>query len=154
MSSLTFQTENYKFVEFNQVDRVVNIKIVPTEGRDITDHDITEIEEFLHEIGKWEALIKTGFNLLSDLKIVQIDPETATYYKREFGPQKYNVRVTSGSMNLSINARISLTSEERRRREDPLLPVQEVYRQIENIPKWRTFIKTRQLLSESSSFTE
>lgn len=142
MSQLTFQTDRYNFAEFSREDRTVLVKIIPVENRGVTEDDVREIEKFLCEIGKWETLVKAGLNLLSELKIVQIEEEAMSYYEREFGPQRYNLRVTRDRFNKRIDVRIWLTTEERRRRGEEVLPIQEVYRQIKNIPKWRNFIKS------------
>jgi len=153
MSTTAFQTEKYRF-EFVQEREFVLIKIKLVEPlahrRDITDEDVKEIENFLDDVGKWETLVKTGINLLSDLEIVQISEETKRYHQREFGAEKYRIEVRKSS-NWHIDATIELSREERHRRGDRevQLPVDEVFKQIQNIPKWKSFIKASRLLRQT-----
>lgn len=155
MSRFLLETEKYRF-EFIQEQITVLIKIKLTEElaqtRDVTDEDVEEIKKFFEDIGKWETLLKTGINFLSDLEIIQVSEETQRYYQKEFSPEKYRIEVNKLSYWL-IKARVHLSGEERHRRSggEPQLLVDEVYKQVKNIPKWKSFIKTSQLLRQAQT---
>lgn len=63
------------------------------EGRDVTNDDKKKIKAFLDELWEWESLIKAGLNLVSELKIIQVDQTTLQNYHKEFGREKYRVNV-------------------------------------------------------------
>lgn len=137
------KTEKYKFVGFEQSGNHMFFFVVPVEGRDIASGDEGEIRDFLEELGKWESLIKAGLNLLSELKIVQVDDTTLQNYQKEFGSEKYRVDIQRDTMHERLRVSIYLTAEERHRREGvglgSTLQVQEIYDQVKNVPKWRAF---------------
>ena len=144
------QTENYKFTNFEQSDSGVSFNIVTIEGIDVTDDYKEEIEAFLDELGKWESLVKAGLNLISELKIAQIDETTLQNYQKEFGSEKYRVNVQRGRFGRRLVVHAYLSREERHRREgtgiSSVLQVQEIHDQLKNVSKWRAFKKAMQLI--------
>jgi len=150
---LKFQTEKYEF-EFVQEGNYVLIRIKLAEGfskmRDIVAADCEEIEQFLSDIGKWENLIKAGLNLLFHLEIVQVNEDTMSRYEGEFGPEKYEIEVKK-TKDWLIVAWIYVSREERYRRWGGIenqLPVNEIYEQVRNIPKWKSFKKASRFIRE------
>lgn len=149
MSYEEFQTESYRFVNFHQIGLNVIFEVVPIEGRDVTDDDRTKINEFLHELGKWENVVKAGLNLLSDLTVIQVEQSILQSYEKEFGIEKYAVNIEIASLRQRLTVITRLSREERHRREatetSPVFRVQEIYDQVKNIPKWRALQKAMNL---------
>ena len=143
------KTEKYKFTDFEQADSGISFSVVPIEGRDVNDDDKEEIEAFLNELGRWESLIKAGLNLISELKIAQIDDTILQNYQKEFGSEKYRANVQRGRFGRHLRVHMHLSSEERHRRTSSFLQVQEIYDQLKNIPKWRAFRKAMQLIRQT-----
>jgi hypothetical protein len=144
------QTEKYKFTDFEQTDSGISFNVVTIEENDVTEDDREEIEAFLNDLGKWESLVKAGLNLLSELKIVQVEEITLQNYQKEFGSEKYRVNVQRGRFGRHLRVNVYLSIEERHRRagtgDSSVLQVQEIYDQLKNIPKWRAFRKAMQLI--------
>ena len=80
-----FETEKYVF-GFSQLEKIVRIKVATFERRGFTDEDISELEEFLADMGKWEVFIKVGRSLLEELGIKP---------KSEKEPEKGSLSITT-----------------------------------------------------------
>jgi len=145
------QTEKYEFADFEQADSGISFNVVPIERRDVADDDKEEIEAFLKDLGKWESLVRAGLNLLSELKIIQVDETTLRNYEKEFGNEKYRVNVQRDSSDRHLRVHMRLSREERHRRASSFLQVQEIYDQLKNAPKWRVFKKAMQLIRRNTT---
>jgi hypothetical protein len=145
--------DSYKFSEFALVGtRTVKFRVNSVTGRDFNVADKLRIENMLKDLGKWENLIKTGLHLFSELGFIHAEEATLSNYEKPFGIGLYSTAANVDSDNENIWVDISLAPEERQRREaaniTPIIQVEEIYGQLSNIPKWKTFEKTIKLLIE------
>jgi len=147
------QVESYKFTNFEQSENRVSFRVATIEGRDLTTDDRDMLEAFLDDIGKWESLVKAGLNLLFELSIVQVDETTLQKYQKEFGSEKYTRNIGRDSLGRYLYVHVRLSRDERHRREgtglDSTLQVQEIYDQLNNVPKWRAFKKAVELIGRN-----
>jgi len=150
MSFVDIVISDYKFSNFRAVDAVVSFAVGTIEGRDVSGDDANKIVELLHHLGKWENLLKTSLNLISELKIRPVDQTTLQYYQKEFGSEKYHTDAKLGKLSSNLAVTMHLESEERRKREalgiDHGLHIEEIYDQLKNIPKWISFKKMLELI--------
>jgi hypothetical protein len=142
--------DSYKFRNFSLAgNTTIDFAVTPIEGRDVTEADSQTVREILEDLGKWESLIETGLHMLSDLRIIQIVQATLQSYEKPYGIELYevNIRRAFEHLNCSIHTR----PEERHRRENTgtaAISVEEIQGQVNNIPKWKAFKKTIQLVKE------
>ena len=146
--------EGYKFSEFSILnDTTVRFKVT-SNFIDFTKDDVIYIEDIIkNNLGKWESLIKTGLHIFSELHIIQPEQAVLQNYEKPFGIELYkSPSVEIDGLHDCLWVFISLTPEERRKRQSanvtPILQVEEIKRQISNIPKWKAFEKTIKIAKE------
>jgi len=148
-----FKTEKYEFYFYHPKDRferktVVQVNIAAVERRNFTDRDISELNKFFNDMGKWERITEAGKSLLEDLGLATKVEEQG---KIESGYENYNVKLDKKDDR--VNVRITLTKEEslRRTKGDSYrgeLSLEEITEQVKNVPKWQTLKKTLGELKE------
>jgi len=146
--------EGYKFSEFSILDDTTVRFKVTSNFIDFTKDDVIYIEDIIkNNLGKWESLIKTGLHIFSELHIIQPEQAVLQNYEKPFGIELYkSPSVEIDGLHDCLWVFISLTPEERRKRQSanvtPILQVEEIKRQISNIPKWKAFEKTIKIAKE------
>ena len=147
----TFTTEKYDFYFYLIKDmrgrpRGVGINVATIERREVTEDDENEVRSFIEDMGKWEALAKTGRSLLEDLGFGLRGGEEQ---EKEFGidtpTQKYKVDYERKDNRILVRIKLTSTESLRRTRGDTtlaVLPLEEIVEQIKNVPKWQIFKKT------------
>ncbi len=69
-------------------------------------------------MGKWEALIKTGINLIEDLEIMPVNKATNKLYQNELGVERYIIKLIEEKTRPElIKVQFRLNKEERHKRE-------------------------------------
>lgn len=138
-----FETEKYRFWFYQDKDKwIVYVDVATVEGRDITDEDVAELNDFFMDMGKWETFVKAGKSLLGDLGVYAKGEKE---HEKEFGIEKY-VIPTFEKKKSRLAVTIKLKPEESLRRTKgdtkwDVLPVGEIVEQIKNVPKWQTLRK-------------
>ncbi|MFX0203661.1 MAG: hypothetical protein ACFFCW_46780 [Candidatus Hodarchaeota archaeon] len=136
-----FETEKYVFW-FSQLEKIVRIKVATFERREFTDEDISELEEFLADMGKWETFVKVGKSLLEELGI---KTKSEKELEKEFGFEKYQI-IKFKKEDYPVEIIMDLTTKEiharERRKTRTTLSKEEIMEQIKNVPKWQTLKKT------------
>ena len=143
-----FQIEKH-VLSFEQLNELVIVTIQRSDKKSITDVDIQELQQIFNDMGKWENLMNTGMNFLTELGIIPITKIDKEQRQREFGAEKYNGRVEKGkdsAGNEIVKVIFGLTEDEIHRRENlklnTSLSEEEIKDQVKNVPKWRTLTKT------------
>jgi hypothetical protein len=132
----------------------VMFEVVPITNRDITQEDEEVVDDILCYMGKWESLIKTSSNLLSDLGIIHPEPAVIQNLEKPSGIELYETQIQRVAYTERLHVRVTLEREERHRREllgVPLISVEEIQGQLCNIPKWNAFEKTMQAIKKTIS---
>lgn len=148
--------DDYKFDNFRMEGRdtsTIFFDAARVDRNDVTNEDKEKIVNMLSELGKWEALVRTGFNLLSEMGIGPFERATLDGCEKKFGVELYEFRAVQWRRNPYCSTfEIHLKVDERHRREDrniePIFSTKEIYDQITNIPKWKAFEKTMKIIKE------
>jgi hypothetical protein len=156
MSTQEIKIESYRFFNFRLAENTtVLFSVAVIEGRDFNGTDSQKVTGILNGLGKWESLIKGGLNVLSDLRIIQIEQSTLQSYEKSCGIESYEVNIQRGALGLQLNCSIHIRPEERRRREQinisPTLTLEEITGQLSNISKWKAFEKAMKIIKEQWS---
>jgi hypothetical protein len=156
ISTQEIKVESYRFFNFRLAgNATVLFNVAIIEGRDFNGTDSQKVTGILNGLGKWEILIKGGLNVLSDLRIIQIEPSVLQSFERSCGIELYEVNIQRGRLGVQLECGIHIKPEERRRREQlnisPVLTVEEITSQLSNIPKWKAFEKTMKIIKEQWS---
>jgi hypothetical protein len=139
--------DKYTFSGFKLVANGV-IFAVHSNSYKVTDVDAEKIKKLITEnLGKWENLVKTSFQLFFELGFIQPTIHLASNYEQPSGIELYeNPTVEIENFNRCLWVSISLTQDECEKRRNnnlsPLMKVEEIITQINNIPKWIDFEKT------------
>jgi len=143
----------YKFKNFCLDGNSVIFNVECT-YKDADDSNRAEIELMMKDMGKWDCLVYSGDFLLSNLKNIQSIPKNALEkYHTKFGADLYKPAVVTivekgkTTDKSLLKVKIELTDGEYQKREGvriarPVLRVDEIMKQVENIPKWIVFQKT------------
>ena len=136
-------------LRIEQSKDLVTVSIQRIDKQNITEIDIQELQQLFNDMGKWENLMKTGINFLTELGITPIDGINKEFSQREFGAEKYNGKVErekDSSGNEIVKVIFGLTEDELHRRENQKMKTslseEEIKEQVQNIPKWRMLTKT------------
>lgn len=145
--------EKYKFSEFTILQTSTVRFKVTSNSYEVTVDDENYIKDAINSnLGMWESLIKTGLQVFSELGIIHLEQGIPEEYERPFGVELYEVTTSTERPHDWIWAFISLTTEERHRRQNanlnPLLQVEEIKGQLSNITKWKNFSKTMKIIKE------
>ncbi|HMK94807.1 MAG TPA: hypothetical protein VK536_05330 [Candidatus Limnocylindrales bacterium] len=143
MSSDVIETEGYRFWNFKGGDNLVTFNVIPLFGRDLNKKELDKLEAMLDDLGKWENLVKSGQTLLSELKMVTLQPADAVNYEKPYGPDQYETAINQVD-NKTLEVSIRLVNDEsciREERKMELLSVKEIWDQISNLSKWRCMHK-------------
>jgi len=123
------ESSDYRF-EFKLNRSSVIFGAVRVDGNDLTADDEQRVIECLKDMGKWEATVKALSDLLTGAGLSNatsnINPSRLNAYETQLDKDR---DVTTG--------RIYLSPEERHRRNEAPLSVEEISGQVENIDKWR-----------------
>jgi bifunctional N-acetylglucosamine-1-phosphate-uridyltransferase/glucosamine-1-phosphate-acetyltransferase GlmU-like protein len=147
----------YKFKNFRREENSV-VFAVECENKEVDVDNRAEIESFLKDIGKWDCLVYSGVFLLSDLKnIYSTQKNNPEKYLTKFGVDLYKPALVTieekkeKTDNCILKIKIDLNETELQKRllqKYPALLVDEIIKQVENIPKWIVFQKTLRNLRE------
>jgi len=145
--------EDYTFAEFSLLDASTVRFKVTSQSIEVCEEDERRVEGILNNsLGKWESLMKTGLQMLSELRIIQPEQAVLQDYEKPFGMKLYNLRADVDSLRDCIWVFVSLKPEERRRRQSanvtPIFQVDEVRNQLGNISKWKAFEKAMRIVKE------
>jgi hypothetical protein len=148
--------DGYKFDNFRFAERstsTVLFDFMLDSENEVTSDDKQKIMTMLCEMGKWESVIKTGFILFSELGIRHIEPATLQQYEKPSGAELYEISLVERQTNpYFATCKIHLKADELQRRQhlnvNPVFTSEEVANQIKNIPKWKAFEKTLNILKE------
>lgn len=122
--------------------------------RMINSEDIEIIKKLIFEnLGKWENLVKTSFQLFYELGIIDRSKDLAQNYKQPSGLELYECPSAEwDNMNHCIWVSIALNQEEYEKRRanhvSPIMELEEIESQLSNIPKWLDFQKTLKNVKE------
>jgi hypothetical protein len=147
---------DYRFENFSEIGCTVSFNaVLIVMNRDLTEEDTSAIKAAFGDLGKWENLMKTSINLLKDLGVTKVPDETVEVYNKPLGYDLYSIQVGLNRFDDRIGIVFSLSPDERRKRRakelrvnrnnydyEPKITVDELYGQISNLLKWRTFKKT------------
>src|SRR3990170_3850361 len=137
--------EKYRFSNFKVFEGNRVIFKVDSNTYKITTEDEENIKKLITEnLGKWENLVKTSFQLFYELGIIQPSMNLPQNYKLSFGTEPYEYpTIEAENMNRCIWVSIALTQQEYGRRlenhSNPTMQVEEILSQLNNIPKWKAF---------------
>jgi hypothetical protein len=123
------------------INNVVNFEVMPI-AANVNTKNLEKLESILDDLGNWENLVKSSFYLLSELKIGNIQQP---YFGKAAGKGLYEIALTQvDDKNLEVSIRLAAGERciREQRKEDPMFSVSEIYDQITNIGKWRTFKKS------------
>lgn len=158
MTALTQEIliDDYKFRNFGIEDRgtiIITFGAVRINQNDVTKEDKEKIVNILKDMGKWEALVRTGFNIFSEIGIGHFERDTLVDSKKRYGAELYEITTNQWEGSpYRATIEIRLKVDERHRRDDltidPNFSPEEIYNQIVNIPKWKAFEKTIELIKE------
>ena len=138
----TFETEKYEFYFYQGKDlrgrpQNVTVNVATVERRDFTREDETEVRSIKEDMGKWETFVKAGKSLLEDLGI---SVEEKGEQKKEYGIEKYKLNYETKDDRIGITIKLTSTESLRRTKgnsEYATLSLEEIVRQVENVPKWK-----------------
>jgi hypothetical protein len=120
--------------------RVV-LKIEPAFHR-FDEKDIESIKKLISEnLGKWESLVKSSFQLFYEIGIIDGSKTLAQIYNQPSGMELYEeVSAEGDNWDSCIWVSIALTQEEYQKRRtskiNPIMSSSEIESQLNNIPKW------------------
>ncbi len=146
--------DKYKFSNFKVLDGDRVLFRVNSNTYSITAEDEENIKELITEnLGKWENLVRTSFQLFYELGVIQPSVNLAQNYKQPFGINLYeNPSIETDSMNRCVWVSIALTQEEHNKRREnhstPIMKVEEIMTQLNNIPKWQAFKEAMKSIKE------
>jgi hypothetical protein len=103
------------------------------------------IKEYLEDLGKWEVVIKAFSNLLGEA-VSKPPPSIKT-----FSPGAY--RIEAKVDEEYVRGTISLAKEERWRRREGSLSIDEILPQLKNVDKWRNLQRAISSLGIGGPFT-
>ena len=142
--------DDYKFKNFSSDGNSVFFKVICI-GREADEEDRSEVASLMKEIGKWDYLSTTATFLSLDLNMNSSQKSNPKKYKTKFGTDLYNLPEVSLTEKANKNdtrflkVSITLSANELKKRQilrsGPYLPVDEIIKQVENIPKWVVFQK-------------
>ena len=147
MAEVELILEKYKFSNFKVDGNRVIFRVNSNTCKITTEEDEENIKKLITEnLGKWEYLVKTGFQLFYELGIIQPPKDLAQIYKQPFGIEPYEYpSVEWDNMERCIWVSIAFTQEEHEKRREnhsnPIMQVEEIVSQLNNIPKWQAFEK-------------
>jgi hypothetical protein len=148
---------NYVMSEFKVLsnDRGrVSFKVNST-IRMINREDVDKVKTLIFEnLGKWENLVKSSFQLFYEIGIIDRSKNLAPIYNEPSGIQRYtDLWAEWDAMNRCIWVSISLTPEEYEKRRTncvaPLIDISEIESQLKNIPKWIDLQRTLKSIKET-----
>ncbi|MFH0817552.1 MAG: hypothetical protein V1909_02855 [Candidatus Micrarchaeota archaeon] len=147
-----FTFGKYTFSEFSMLDNDTVRCKVQTNSLAMTEEDANNVSGIINNMGKWENVVKTGLNLLAELGIGNLSQATTQNNEIPFEIEPYEPRASLDGFNRCLWVFFSLTSEEYRRRENaqinPIIQPEEITSQLANIPKWKAFGKTVEIIKE------
>ena len=150
MSSQQILIGDYKFFDFKLVENTtVRFKVATMNGKDADNSDLEKATAIIKEMGKWESLVDGTSFLLSDIGFSFATQPVLTNYKKT-GIDLYEIKseLTFGRLDFRLNIR----AEERRIREalniQPVLAIDEITRQLSNIPKLSILKTTIKIIRE------
>jgi len=150
MSFKQIKTKFWEFTDFLETRISVEFKAVPLERRIVNDADIDTIREFLQDIGEWESIIKGVRYLLSEIEIISAVSSAA----EDHNFQDYIWDISVGSVHQWVDVRVRLSPDERHLRQglkrSTKLNIEEIHRQLKNIPKWKALEKSVNLVVGSA----
>jgi len=118
------------------------LKVEPVFRR-FDEKDVEGIKTLIAEnLGKWESLVKSSFQLFNEIGIIDGSKALAQIYNQPSGMELYEEVSAEGGGNWDncIWVSIALTQEEyQKRRASKITPVMagsEIESQLNNIPKW------------------
>jgi len=117
------------------------LKIEPAFHR-FDEKDIESIKKLISEnLGKWESLVKSSFQLFYEIGIIDGSKTLAQIYNQPSGMELYEeVSAEGDNWDSCIWVSIALTQEEYQKRRtskiNPIMSSSEIESQLNNIPKW------------------
>jgi hypothetical protein len=112
-----------------RIDVVFNA--VRLDGADVTSNDVELVKKCLQDMGKWEAVAKGLSDLVGEAGLSKAAPSIKT-----FSPDAYKIEAHLEEKDV-VRGTVSLSKEERWRRNGSDLSVEEVTQQLVNVDKWR-----------------
>lgn len=119
---------SYRF-ELESHQGGVRFTTVRLDGFDVTEQDREGVLNCLNDLGKWEAVTKAFSDIVGTtglLNSTQADPSRPGAYTFEMKLEEDRVK-----------GFVSLSKEERHRRNGSALTSEEVVQQLKNVDKWR-----------------
>jgi hypothetical protein len=124
---------------------IVTFSAVRIDRTDPSPDDERLIKEYLEDLGKWEVVIKAFSNLLGEA-VSKPPPSIKT-----FSPGAY--RIEAKVDEEYVRGTISLAKEERWRRREGSLSIDEILPQLKNVDKWRNLQRAISSLGIGGPFT-
>jgi len=128
----------YRF-GFESYGNAVRLTAVRLDGFDTAEHDQESVVNCLKDIGKWEAVTKAFSDIVGATGL--LDMSTQTDPSR---PEAYTFEIRLEDDQ--VKGLVSLSREERHRRNGSALTVEEVVQQLKNVDKWRNLQRAISLL--------
>lgn len=143
MSSDQIELEGYRFWNFKSGDQQVTFNVIHLFGRDLNTKELDKLETLLDDIGKWENLVKSAQNLLSELKMVTPPLADTVDHEKPYGSDQFETAINQVD-DKTLEVSLRLVNDERCIREQRKmkpLSTKEIRGQISNLSKWRCIRK-------------
>jgi len=128
------ETNRYRYsVERAEIQGVL-LAAAPLTGDDATEEDEKRVIEELGDLGKWESLLCSISDLLDGIGFRVSSGDVTGYL---FGRERYDIKVNREGGLILVT--VSLSKEERRKRQSPFLNGDEIIHQVGNLSKWQNW---------------